>query len=124
MPISTTCCWTLVTGPQGTMALAQLQGLPERQRLTHQRVFAVCGDLWAKQVWTADLPHLQLRTLQAICLVEAHLPASEADVKLHDLLHLAFDVLPTWGEMLLCSPLLKAGVRRCLADKPHQPLRS
>lgn len=82
------------------MALAQLQGLPERQRLTHMRVFAVCGDLWAKQVQVADLPHLQLRTLQAICLAEAHLPASEADVKLHDLLHLALDVLPTWGESL------------------------
>ena len=29
--------------------------------------------------------------------MEAHLPASEADIKLHGLLHLAFDVLPAYG---------------------------
>ena len=68
------------------------------QRLTYMRMFQVCGDLWAKQVTIADLPALQFRVIEAICLMELHLPASEADIKLHDLLHLAFDVLPNYGK--------------------------
>lgn len=96
------------TGPQGTMAMAQLHSMPERQRLAYMHLFAACGDLWAKQVPVADLPKLQLRVLHAICLAEAHLPASEADVKLHDLLHLALDELPTWGRF---EPIGSAGER-------------
>ena len=61
-------------------------------------LFQVCGDLWAKQVAIADLPALQLRVIEAICLMELHLPATEADMKLHNLLHLAFDVLPNYGK--------------------------
>lgn len=31
--------------------------------------------------------------------MELHLPASEADIKLHDLLHLAYDVIPAYGTL-------------------------
>lgn len=74
-----------------------IRGLPDPAP-TCMCLFQVCGDLWAKQVAIADLPALQLRVIEAICLMELHLPATEADMKLHNLLHLAFDVLPNYGK--------------------------
>lgn len=68
------------------------------QRLTYIRMFLVCGELWNKEICIADLPNLQLRVLEAICFTELHLPATEADAKMHMLLHLAFDNLTLWGE--------------------------
>lgn len=64
----------------------------------HASQLQVCGDLWAKSIPKSRLPDLQLATLEAICCMELHLPASEADIKLHDLLHLAFDVIPAYGK--------------------------
>ena len=63
------------------------------------RIFQACGELWAKEVREDSLPDLQLRVIEAICLAELHLPASEADIKLHDLVHLAYctNVLPALG---------------------------
>ena len=71
--------------------------VPEAQRLTYMRVFQACGELWQKEVNGSDIPDLVLRVIEAICLVELHLPASEADIKLHNLVHLAFSI-GDWGE--------------------------
>lgn len=69
----------------------------EPQRLTYTRLFLVCGDLWRKEQRKDGLKDLQLRVLEAVCLAELHLPASEADIKMHDLIHLAFLNIPLWG---------------------------
>lgn len=70
----------------------------EPQRLTYMRLFQACGDLWLKELRADGLEDLQLRVVEAVCLAELHLPASEADIKMHDLVHLAFNNIPLWGE--------------------------
>ncbi len=90
----------MYVGPYGAVALDSLCDMPEARRLTFQFVFQICGDLFAKEVAVSDLPDLQLRVIEALCLMELHLPASEANIKLHNLLHLVFDVLPTFGELM------------------------
>jgi hypothetical protein len=75
-----------------------MTGMPLPQRLAYIRMFQACGQLWHKAVHKDDIPDLQRRVLEAVCLAELHLPASEADVKMHNLVHLVMDVLPTWGE--------------------------
>jgi hypothetical protein len=87
----------MLAGPYGSMLTANLTDMPEAQRLTYMRMFQVCGDLWAKSISKHRIQELQLAVVECICLMELHLPATEADVKLHDLLHLAFDVLPNYG---------------------------
>ena len=89
-------------GPIGAIIINGLKGLPgtlgDQQRMTIIRVLQVCGDLWAKEIVEADIPLLQERVIETICLVEAHLPASELDIKLHNLLHLCDDNLRQVGE--------------------------
>lgn len=70
----------------------------EPQRLTFMRLFQACGDLWLKELKVDELKDLQLRVVEAVCLAELHLPASEADIKMHDLIHLAFLNIPLWGK--------------------------
>jgi hypothetical protein len=70
----------------------------EKQRRTYQLMLQVCGQLWERPVRVAGLKDLEERVLEAICAVELHLPASEADVKLHNLLHLVKEVIPDYGE--------------------------
>jgi hypothetical protein len=84
-------------GPYGAAAMSKLEDMPEAQRLAYALLMETCGDLWAKTVRAADLPALQLRVLEALACAELHLPATEADIKLHGLAHLALDVLPAWG---------------------------
>jgi hypothetical protein len=74
-----------------------MDDVPEAQRLTYIRVFQACGELWEKEILEEALPDLILRVIEAICLVELHLPAIEADIKLHNLMHLAFSI-GDWGK--------------------------
>lgn len=76
----------------------QLKGLPEPMRLAVITTLNAAAALWTKEVPKADVPGIQARVVEAINVLEAHLPASEANHKLHNWLHLAFDNLPTWGE--------------------------
>lgn len=76
------------------MAAALMTGLPVRMLIL---LCNALGELCRKQVHKHDLPHIQLRVVQAICLLELHFPASEADIKLHNTGHIAFDNLPRWG---------------------------
>lgn len=91
----------MLAGPYGSLLAANLTDMPVAQRLTYMRMFQVCGDLWAKSISMQRVEELQLAVVECICLMELHLPATEADAKLHDLLHLAFDVLPNYGTV--CS---------------------
>ena len=88
---------TTPSGPYGAWLLSLMEDVPEAQRLTYIRVFQACGDLWQKEIEGNDLPDLFLRVIEAICFVELHLPANEADIKLHNLIHLAFSI-GDWGE--------------------------
>jgi hypothetical protein len=87
-----------LTGPLGAKLFSNLQDMPLAQRTTYIRLFQACGELWHKSVSIASLPDLQHRVVEAVCMAELHLPATEADIKMHNLVHLAFDVLPEWGE--------------------------
>lgn len=90
----------VLAGPLGAITVASMTQMPEAQRLTYMRMFQACGDLWAKELHGADVFSVQHAVIECICLMELHLPASEADVKLHDLLHLAFDVIPAFGKQV------------------------
>lgn len=79
------------------MAAALMTSLPVRMRLTLILLCDAFGELCRKQVHKHDLPHIQVRAVQAICLLELRFPASEADVALYDTGHIAFDNLPCWG---------------------------
>jgi hypothetical protein len=93
-------------GPYGSSLMNAMAEVAEPQRLTYMRLFQACGDLWLKEQSKAGLKDLQLRVIEAVCLAELHLPASEADIKMHDLIHLAFQNIPLWGE---CAGSLTAG---------------
>ena len=72
--------------------------MPPRQWFTFQLLLgACCDDLWAMQQLRQENPDLQLCVLDAMCLGELHLPAAVADMKLHQLAHLAFDADPGYG---------------------------
>jgi hypothetical protein len=86
-----------LAGPHGSAAIGSLTDMPGPQRYTFMRVFQVGGRLWAKEVAKKDLPSMQLVVTEALGLMELHLPATEADVKLHNVLHLVFNVLPGYG---------------------------
>ena len=77
--------------------MSLMTDMPEAQRSAYALLLEVCGMLWAKTVRRADVHDIQLAVLRAICVAEAHLPATEADIKLHDLLHLACDVITAYG---------------------------
>ena len=85
-------------GPLGSYLIELCEAVGSMQRLACMRMFQAIGDLWVKEIPKTSMPALALRTLEAICFMELHLPASEADVKLHNALHLAFQQIPEWGE--------------------------
>ena len=92
---------SLFEGPYGSSILnALMDSCGEAQRLTYMRIFQACGELWAKELRVDSLPDLQRRAVEAVCLAELHLPASEADIKMHDLIHLAYQNIPYWGKWL------------------------
>ncbi len=86
----------MVVGPLGSAIFNEMTHL--EQRVTFMRMIQALGELWHKEIRKEDIPALQLRVLEAICLTELHFPAAEADVKLHGLLHLAFNNLTLWGK--------------------------
>lgn len=98
----------VLCGPIGAKMLHDLSFLPgltfgHAQRLTMMRVLTALGDLWQKELHRDDIKPLQLRVLEAVGLVELHLPASQLRIKLHNLLHLAYDNLERWGPLWTLS---------------------
>jgi len=91
-------CQRPFAGPFGTALIDSMQGLGGQQRFTFMRLFQVIGDIWHKQVVKSEIPELQLRLVEAICLCELHLPALMADIKMHQSLHIVFRQLRNFGE--------------------------
>lgn len=86
-----------MAGPYGTYVLEHARSLGRPQRQALQELFSVCGAMWAKEVRRDDLPALFQRVVRAVCAVERHLPVSELDVKLHNLLHLVEGIADMGG---------------------------
>ena len=95
---STSCC-PLHAGPLGRVMIDALKHHDATSSVVHfpAATRACCDDLWAMQQLRQENPDLQLCVLDAMCLGELHLPAAVADMKLHQLAHLAFDADPGYG---------------------------
>lgn len=94
-----------LAGPYGLYALKRVEHLiPAVVYQTLNRVLVVCGLLWSKELDKASLPRLEALTATAVCMVEAFLPKSERDVKLHEFFHLPSNIRD-FGEQtaLSCS---------------------
>jgi hypothetical protein len=75
------------------MMVEEMQDMARPQHAALQFVLQVIGELWNKEVRREDLPWLGQLAVQAVCVMEAHLPATELDIKLHNTVHLACDGL-------------------------------
>lgn len=63
-------------------------GRPQRAAL--QFLWQVIGELWNKEVRRDDLPWLRELAVEAVCVMECHFPATELDIKMHNIIHLAY----------------------------------
>lgn len=89
-------------GPIGLYALSCVKAeLSPEIYVTLQLLLQVCGLLWCKVLAKRAVPSLQALVLKAVCMVELHLPISERDIKLHELLELAHGI-EAIGEDELC----------------------
>lgn len=69
--------------------------MERRQREALHSLLKACSALQRKKWTTVDLDLLKARVLTAVCMVEAHLPINEMDMKLHALTHLVEKVYAT-----------------------------
>lgn len=102
----------LYAGPIGLYALACVRAfMPATIWSALMRLLQVIGLLWAKEVHQASCDHLYAHALEAVCAVELHLPLSERDIKLHEVVMIALSI-KNLGESRL--PLLHCllGCRR------------
>lgn len=94
---SHTFCW--IASSYGTWLLEHASSLGPECRKTAQRLLYVMSLLQDKAVARAQVPIIKSAVVRAICDVEENFPASECDVKLHNLIHLAdrlLDLGPGW----------------------------
>lgn len=88
----------MLAGPYGLYALKCVHKyLPDLVYLTLNRILQVFGLLWCKELDEGSLDMLQALTTEAICMVEAYLPKTERDVKLHEIFHIP-EQIRNWGE--------------------------
>lgn len=80
--------------------LQSMEHLGAKQKKAYGKVLRACGLLWSKSFrCTQDISDLRDLVLDALANVEAYLPSSELDMKLHNLLHLVEKILivgPAW----------------------------
>ena len=97
----------LLAGPIGLYVLSCVRRfLPEAIFVTLRLLFQACGLLWAKELHEASLPTLQALVIEAVCMVERHLPISERDIKLHILTQLVRSI-KNYGGCNACGGLLQ-----------------
>jgi hypothetical protein len=70
-----------------------------------------CHMLWQKEMHRGSIPVLRALVAEAVCKVEAYLPFTERDIKLHLLLMLV-DNIALWGELLGGEGRVGLGVER------------
>lgn len=103
----------LLAGPIGLYLLSCLhEFLPPMIFETLRMLFQACGLLWAKELHVESLPTLQALVIEAVCMVERHLPLCERDIKLHLLTQLVHTI-EKYGECntleIQAKQLYKAG---------------
>ena len=88
-----------LASPFGTWLLEHAWGMSANCRRTAQRLLYAMSILQDKAYLADDLPALRALVVKALCWSEQCFPPSEADVKLHELLHLVdriMDLGPGW----------------------------
>ncbi len=91
--MATYCFWA---SPFGTYLLGHLTSIKPDQRHTVQQLLCVLSFINDDAIPEADLPALREAMVKALCLIDLHLPCTELDIKLHNLLHLV-DRIPDLG---------------------------
>jgi hypothetical protein len=77
--------------------------LGKQQHMAMLQLLKACNMLWWKSYHsTACLLEVQKLVVEAVCAVQAYLPASELDIKLHDMLHLVEKIRMT-GPLMMTS---------------------
>lgn len=86
----------LLAGPFGAYAVKKA-GMPPRLEAAMLSIVNACSRLWDKVQRRSQLGQLRTAVVEAICLVERHMSATELDIKLHNLMHLV-DGIEQLGE--------------------------
>ena len=91
--MATYCFWA---SPYGTYLVGHLTALKPAQRHTIQQLLCAMSFLSDDAIPIAEMPGLHQAIVKALCLIEQHLPCTELDIKLHNLIHLV-DRIPDLG---------------------------
>jgi Domain of unknown function (DUF4218) len=86
----------------GAYILLACRDMPKNVLYTLVMVMQCCGVLWEKSCSRQELQDLREYVVLTLSLVEAHLPASELDIKMHNMLHMV-DMLSKHGPLYNCS---------------------
>jgi hypothetical protein len=79
----------LLAGPVGMYAFMALSDMPVEVNEAYIEVLRVCHLLSRKSMPQSDMEDLERVVIEAVCKLEFWLPATELDIKCHNLLHLA-----------------------------------
>lgn len=85
----------LLAGPVGMYAFMALSEMPIEVNEAYIEVLRVCHLLSRKSMPQSDLEDLERIVIEAVCKLEFWLPATELDIKCHNLLHLAQKIRST-----------------------------
>lgn len=85
----------LLAGPIGMYAFMALSEMPIEVNEAYIEVLRVCHLLSRKSMPHSDLDDLERVVIEAVCKLEFWLPATELDIKCHNLLHLAQKIRST-----------------------------
>lgn len=109
----------LLASPYGAYAVVSA-GLDRDVEEAMLRLLNACCNLWDKVQDSRKVEELRMEVAEAVSHVELHMSATELDIKLHNLIHLA-DGIRNLGEALGCSSA-PGHQHGCVNMRPQQRL--
>jgi hypothetical protein len=101
--------------------------LGEEQYEAYLALVRACGSLWQKSHSQVDLATALRATIEATIAVEAHLPVTEPDIKLHEIAHLPGSIYrfgPGWTLAMWCYEGLWPSIMKWATNRAHPEVRS